>query len=215
MSRPDGRIEPGQPLRGAISARAWNRAQDAADLVLGANTGVTAGAGQPFSSRLVTSVQVQIPDSFSNGMPPGMAVSINGSQSAIKSQTTGASYSGILAVEYLRGGLTYIGSYDSGVNDTLGITIDGSSADALSLVCVPVVISGLAVVRVRKFDNSHKFAVRPIRRISEAGVQQHFGILDSHPCACESSVRVVSYAGDATTFRDSTNAPIVWAVVVV
>jgi len=37
MPRPDGRLEPGQPLRGAISARAWNRAQDAADLVLGAN----------------------------------------------------------------------------------------------------------------------------------------------------------------------------------
>jgi hypothetical protein len=148
-------------------------------------------------------------------MPPGMAVSINGSQAAIKNQTTGTSYSGVLAIEYLRGGLTYIGSYDSSANDTLGITIDGSSSDALSLVCVPVVISGLAVVRVRKFDESHKFAVRPIRRISEAGAQQHFGILDSHPCACESSVKVVSYAGDATTFKDSTNAPIVWAVVIV
>jgi len=45
MSRPDGRLEPGQPLRGAISARAWNRAQDAADLVLGAGTGVEAGVG--------------------------------------------------------------------------------------------------------------------------------------------------------------------------
>lgn len=43
MSRPDGRIEPGQPLRSAISARAWNRAQDAADLVLGQQGGITAG----------------------------------------------------------------------------------------------------------------------------------------------------------------------------
>lgn len=49
MSRPDGRIEPGQPLRGAISARAWNRAQDAADLVLGANPGT---AGVPGSQVL-------------------------------------------------------------------------------------------------------------------------------------------------------------------
>lgn len=31
----NGRIEPGQPVGSAISARAWNRAQDAADLVLG------------------------------------------------------------------------------------------------------------------------------------------------------------------------------------
>ena len=45
MARPDGRIEPGQPLRGAISARAWNRAQDAADLVLGANPGTTGVSG--------------------------------------------------------------------------------------------------------------------------------------------------------------------------
>ena len=48
MPRQDGRIEPGQPLRGAISARAWNRAQDAADLVLGAGTGIEGGApGSP------------------------------------------------------------------------------------------------------------------------------------------------------------------------
>lgn len=48
MSRPDGRIEPGQPLRGAISARAWNRAQDAADIVLGAYAGTEGGApGSP------------------------------------------------------------------------------------------------------------------------------------------------------------------------
>lgn len=48
MPRPDGRIEPGQPLRGAISARAWNRAQDAADLVLGAYAGTEGGSpGSP------------------------------------------------------------------------------------------------------------------------------------------------------------------------
>ena len=47
MPRPDGRIEPGQPLRGAISARAWNRAQDAADLVLGANPGTAGAPGSP------------------------------------------------------------------------------------------------------------------------------------------------------------------------
>jgi hypothetical protein len=47
MARPDGRLEPGQPLRGAISARAWNRAQDAADLVLGANPGTEGVPGSP------------------------------------------------------------------------------------------------------------------------------------------------------------------------
>lgn len=47
MPRPDGRLEQGQPLRGAISARAWNRAQDAADLVLGANPGTEGVPGSP------------------------------------------------------------------------------------------------------------------------------------------------------------------------
>jgi hypothetical protein len=42
--RPDGRVEPGQRISSAFSARAWNRAQDAADVVLGARTGAMAGA---------------------------------------------------------------------------------------------------------------------------------------------------------------------------
>lgn len=44
MARNDGRIEKGQRLSSAISARAWNRAQEAADRVLGAQPG-TEGAG--------------------------------------------------------------------------------------------------------------------------------------------------------------------------
>jgi len=47
MPRADGRLEPGQPIRGAISARAWNRAQDAADLVLGAHAGTEGVQGSP------------------------------------------------------------------------------------------------------------------------------------------------------------------------
>lgn len=43
MARPDGRVQPGQRLDSAFSARAWNRAQDAADLVLGDRGGLAAG----------------------------------------------------------------------------------------------------------------------------------------------------------------------------
>jgi hypothetical protein len=48
--RPDGRIEPGQRLASAISARAWNRAQDAVDIVLGERTGFGAEAGTPYKT---------------------------------------------------------------------------------------------------------------------------------------------------------------------
>lgn len=47
MPRYDGRIEQGQSLRTAISASAWNRAQDAADIVLGQRYGVQAGVAPP------------------------------------------------------------------------------------------------------------------------------------------------------------------------
>lgn len=46
MAKPDGRIEKGQRLSTAISASAWNRAQDAADIVLGVRPGVEAEAGR-------------------------------------------------------------------------------------------------------------------------------------------------------------------------
>jgi hypothetical protein len=55
MARNDGRIEAGQKLAGAISAKAWNRAQDAADRVLGAGTGMTGGGptGAEAASNIV------------------------------------------------------------------------------------------------------------------------------------------------------------------
>jgi hypothetical protein len=56
MGRADGRIEPGQPLKSAISARAWNRAQDAADIVLGERTRFAAGASTSSSAPFVSTV---------------------------------------------------------------------------------------------------------------------------------------------------------------
>lgn len=53
MPRADGRIEPGQKITSAISARAWNRAQDAADIVLRQRLlfepGATQGLGAPYT----------------------------------------------------------------------------------------------------------------------------------------------------------------------
>lgn len=49
MARNDGRIEKGQRLSSAISAKAWNRAQQAADVVLGVQPGASAD-GQSYGS---------------------------------------------------------------------------------------------------------------------------------------------------------------------
>ena len=49
-TRKDGRIESGQKLSTAISARAWNRAQDAADIVLGERSRFAADGGKSHSA---------------------------------------------------------------------------------------------------------------------------------------------------------------------
>ena len=215
MPRPDGRIEPGQPLRGAISARAWNRAQDAADLVLGVNTGVTAGIGQYDISRLVAAVQV--PGQCS----PGTAVYITGAVPARRLGTQNTSgtlappYEGGFAVEYLSG---FVASLDNaGSPWPIGVTIDGyNTLDLLSSSVVRCVIRGLAVVRVRLFSSSHYFAVPPFKKGNENNDSGRYtGILDSSPCACAGSVRVISYdvAAPASNVTPD-NAPICWATVI-
>jgi hypothetical protein len=48
MSRADGRVRPRQHITTAFSARAWNRAQDAADLVLGKANGFSEAEARSF-----------------------------------------------------------------------------------------------------------------------------------------------------------------------
>ena len=54
MARPDGRVEAGQKIASAFSAKAWNRAQDAADIVLGVRPGFEAdgirGPASPYTA---------------------------------------------------------------------------------------------------------------------------------------------------------------------
>jgi hypothetical protein len=69
MARADGRVRPGQNLTTAFSARAWNRAQDAADIVLGDRGGL-AGNGPSYSRpNLVVTVRNQ-----SGGLAPRFGV---------------------------------------------------------------------------------------------------------------------------------------------
>ena len=57
MARADGRVRSGQNLTTAFSARAWNRAQDAADIVLGDRSGLAADSGR--TERAVNIIRVQ------------------------------------------------------------------------------------------------------------------------------------------------------------
>jgi hypothetical protein len=58
MARADGRVRPGQNIATAFSARAWNRAQDAADLVLAKANGFVEAQSLQFD-RAPTIVTIQ------------------------------------------------------------------------------------------------------------------------------------------------------------
>jgi hypothetical protein len=75
MPRPDGRVRPGQKLDTAFSARAWNRAQDAADLVLGDRGGINVTPADKRVSRLIVPCLVS---TIYDGVTVGHAVQLGG-----------------------------------------------------------------------------------------------------------------------------------------
>ena len=166
MARADGRVEPGQSLKSAFSARAWNRAQDAADIVLGERT--VFGAG-PSESMTLPSVRVKLAakgwfgqcrfavnDTFF-GLSPG---------SGLFPQTPASNDS--------------LGSFSDSeklmLNETLPYTAPSASTLEVSptsrtatsglFVCVgneinSYAMSGFAFTRVRVFNYLHRFARNP------------------------------------------------------
>ena len=74
-----GRIEKGQPLAKAISAAAWNRAQDAADAVLGVQAGF---AGGPVSMNPGAANVVLVRNMTSSEIKASGIIRINGINTA-------------------------------------------------------------------------------------------------------------------------------------
>ena len=74
MARPDGRIQAGQSLDSAISARAWNRMQDATDLVMSKRFQFTSAQPQ----RQLHYATLRVPVGGVDGIewPDGQALSV-------------------------------------------------------------------------------------------------------------------------------------------
>jgi hypothetical protein len=89
-TRKDGRIEPGQKLGTAISARAWNRAQDAADIVLGERVRFGGDAtAQPAGLRtIVAAIRKTAVNQAFAAAPEGVSLSIGTAVDLIASSST-------------------------------------------------------------------------------------------------------------------------------
>lgn len=130
MAKPDGRIEKGQRIASAISARAWNRAQDAADIVLGVRPGVTAGESAT-SSAPYTWVYAKNNQTFPvRTIPLWGVVAIDGLEIEPESETDA-----FFAIPVVRGVTP-----ESGVDRPFGIALEPIPPDGVGKIAVDGVV---------------------------------------------------------------------------
>jgi hypothetical protein len=192
--RQDGRIEPGQKLSGAISARAWNRAQDAADIVLGERTGFGA---QGKSVAHLPSLRATI-----NG-PRGYY----GQAIALDSQSVAfASFDPATTVTaHAQSRVNTLGSFSTTEKSLVSFSYPQSVAQAASgpiAICcgndsLIFAISGYAITRVRAFNYNHRYARLPRRFPGESSAQilESQGALDS---CFFGPARIIGYSADVS-----------------
>ena len=196
MARPDGRVQPGQRLDTAFSARAWNRAQDAADLVLGTQDAFAAESIKRFTLPCQQSLFgltgsygqaaiVKPPDFVQNTSflldQPTTPVTSEVVESFSDLENALPSRAGIVPV------LTTAQSASVGLNE-YPIVICNNPPSGWTW-------SGYALTRIRVFSFGHRFARAPVAcGLNDENAE---GCLDS--CAF-SDVRIVGYVPKSAGF---------------
>jgi hypothetical protein len=201
--RPDGRIEPGQKLASAISARAWNRAQDAADIVLGERTGFGA---EGRTLKGLPQVRVTLP---SRGYF-GQAVRLTLQEAASQYVSPGNPPVGSLNWQYTQDEqkmrpLVERQVLQISIQTALYVpdfAFSNAPAEPLAepepLICadnrsLDWVISGYAVTRVRVFNYGHRHA-RLARTFPGATSQQDTAAVGCLDSAFFGPARIIAYA---------------------
>lgn len=153
-TRRDGRVEPGQKIASAFSARAWNRAQDAADLVLDERGRFGAG---PQAGRELAPNVVLIRNGSGQDIPwlgvlgiSGVAINPSGGE------LDGTDEAADIARRFARGPVL------SGATPQVA-----SHADAFVVAMEPIAagaigraaIGGMFACKVNVTDVTHRFAV--------------------------------------------------------
>jgi hypothetical protein len=166
MAAPDGRIERGQPLESAISARAWNRAQDAADIVLGARVGMSA-----LSPRTPAPPFVSLPckNVSPEDVPRFGVVAIRGFDTVEIAPTSSDSAPEtlqFLSQPVLRGDVPYKGE------TVVGIAVEPIASQKVGTIAV----SGVVQVRLEIKQTDHWFAATKFDNVSELVTTKGFGL---------------------------------------
>jgi hypothetical protein len=190
MARPDGRIEKGQRLGSAISARAWNRAQEAADRVLGAGTGVEAGAGTTGPSKIVFPVQIAGGTPFMYSVVRVLVEPLTLRQAATAAPYSDPPHASDKAMpDYLKG------SVYTGNNPGAWCICEEKLASSGAAFCV---FSGITFARVRVRSSSHGFVEPSVQRDAYGATPaypQISGVLDSTECECAGAAKILAIGG--------------------
>jgi hypothetical protein len=226
MERGNGRVEPGQRMRG-MSARAWNRAQDAADVVLGTNPDVTMPGGYPAVRSLSMPMLIRSAPGAPSTFPPGTVVLFENRSQATALRTEGSigaeltpPYTGYFEMPsaVARISTPYSGAaYTPVIVPSWGVTTEGGIADQS---VVPVIVAGVAPVRVRSMtygnEATHMYAIPTIKRASGESNASLAGVLESTMCSCENAARIIYIDGQtAVNSGGSDSAKCFWALVVI
>jgi len=228
MERGDGRVEPGQRIRG-ISSRAWNRAQDAADIVLGANPDVTVPVGFPGVRSLTVPMLINNgTGGTSNTFPPGTVVVFSLFSESTARRTNGelgsaltSPYEGYFelpsGVATLHVPLDVTPIYAPKNVPAWGVTTEGGQ---LGQSIVPVIVAGVAPVRVRSmtygYEAAHPYAIPSIRRSAAEDIATISGVLETTKCSCQNAAKIIYIDGQTVaTTGGSETAQCFWALVVI
>lgn len=206
MARNDGRIEKGQPLRTAISAKAWNRAQDAADIVLGVQPGIEAG---PLSTVRLPCVKAILRDKgYFGEVRIFNELELFTVSKMLPSTTTGMEALGNASneekelVAYALPHTQTVEDFDEYNENRFAICIGNDSNE--------YAISGLAITRVRVHNNAHRYARLP-RQLNAyyqqapfngSWIETGYGCLDS---CFWGPARIIGYAMYEGTVTNAQN----------
>lgn len=205
MARADGRIEKGQRLSSAISAKAWNRAQQAADVVLGVQPGFEVGPATGYSRTLRAPVLLSGGTTFPFAVVDISIATLAGiTTSALTPPFTQLPHDADKGLaEYL------VGAQHSQQSNQYPANIFAiCESIATANTAQPCVIRGVTYARVRVRARWHRFAVPSIPRENESWTASRDGTLDSTDCECDGAARIIGYGTQSLTVNQ-----IYWAMI--
>lgn len=186
MARPDGRIEKGQRLSSAISARAWNRAQEAADRVLGAGTGLEVGSSQLLQRQFRFPVRISAGTNFTYAVVgTEISVAVTGLSSAALSEPYAQSpvAPGQAFPEWA---WAWTHSSENRAQGAWGVCESAVSAGGVA----ECVFAGFTYARVQLRNSGHRFAVPSQVRENQPAIS---GCLESTECQCDGAAVILGY----------------------